>query len=242
MKKTIATLILGSVCFLSCKKEDLFELPPPVQEKIPVTCINQTENPAGRTYDSDSLVGYLCLEKHCGLMPLSAKGYWIYEDSVFNDGNFQRVQMDTLRFKRTYRSVSDGLVWWESDVYVGLPQRLYTNDSAIFYTQQQLHNPDRVDAKKDYSLFAGDSLRYLAGFDDIAASGRSLKLPGAVNTPAGTFDDCIYFEKHARNYRKDQVFFKPGVGVLKYIQEKAPMGTRILKLQNILTLVAFHIE
>lgn len=217
-------------------------MPPPQPEKMTLPCINQTENPAGRTYDSDSLVGYLCMEKHCGILPLSAGSYWIYEDSVFDNGIFMRVQLDTLRFTRTYLSVSDRLVWWESDTYVGLPQRLYCNDSAIFYTQQRQYSPDLVDAKKDYSLFPGDSLRYLANFEDMAASGRSLKISGVVGTPAGSFNDCIYFEKHARNFRKDQVYFKPGVGVLKYIQEKAPMGTRELKLQHIMTLVAFHIE
>lgn len=211
-------------------------------EKMPLPCINQTENPAGRTYDSDSLVGYLCNEKHCGIMPLSAKSYWIYEDSVFDNGTFVRAQRDTLRYIRNIRSLSDGLIWWDSDVNVGLPQRLYTNDSAIFLMRQRQYSPELVDAKKEYGLFPGDSLRYLTGFDDIAASGRSLKLNEEIRTPAGTFDNCIYFEKLARNFRKDQVFFKPGVGVLKYIKEEAPMGTRVLQLQNIMTLVAFHIE
>ncbi len=71
---------------------------------------------------------------------------------------------------------------------------------------------------------------------------RSLKIQTALKTPAGSFNDCIYFEKNAHNYRKDQVILKPGLGVLKYIQEKAPVGQRVIKLQQVLTLVAFHIE
>ncbi len=242
LKKTILTLILGAVCLVSCKKEALVELPPPMPQNMPLPCINQTANPAGRTYDSDSLFGYLCTDKHCGMMPLSAKSYWIYEDSVFDNGTFLRVDMVTLRYIRNIRSVSDGLIWWESDAYVGLPQLLYSNDSAIFLMRQRQYSPDLVDAKKDYSLFPGDSVRYLTSFDDIAATGRSLKLNEGISTPAGTFDACIYFEKYARNFRKDQVFFKPGVGVLKYIREEAPMGTRVLKMQHTMTLVAFQIE
>ena len=52
----------------------------------------------------------------------------------------------------------------------------------------------------------------------------------------------VFTEKNARNYRKNQVILKPGLGVLKYIQEKAPIGQRVIKLQQVLTLVAFHIE
>lgn len=241
MKKTIVTLLLGSVFFTSCQKEDYAELTDKPSAAIPLPCIAQTANPAGRTYDTDSIVSYICREKHCGMMPLSNKSYWIYEDSIFDNGSFLRVQMDTLRFTSNVKS-SDGLIWWESDLYVGLPQRLYSSDSALFLMQQRQYSPDMVDAKKDYSLFPGDSLRYLASFDDIAANGRSLKMNSVLDVPAGDFSDYIYFEKNARNYRKDQVFFKPGVGVLKYIQEKAPMGTRVLKLQQIMTLVAFHIE
>jgi hypothetical protein len=241
LKKTIVTLLLGSIFFTSCQKEDFSELAEMPSAAIPLPCIEQTANPAGRTYDTDSIVGYICRDRHCGMMPLSNKNYWIYEDSIFDNGSFLRVQMDTLRFTNNVKS-SDGLIWWESDLYVGLPQRLYSSDSALFLMRQRQYSPDLLDAKKDYSLFSGDSLRYLASFDDIAANGRSLKLSGEIRNPAGTFDDCIYFEKHARNYRKDQVFFKPGVGVLKYIKEEAPMGTRVLKLQNIMTLVAIYID
>lgn len=175
-------------------------------------------------------------------MPISTRSYWIYEDSVFADGVFVKVQFDTLRYTHTMKSLNDGLVWWESDLFVGIPQTLFTNDSSLFDLHPRQYSPDYADAKKEYSLFPGDSLKYLASFDDIAAAGRSLKMSGTFVTPAGYFDNYIYFEKNARNYRKDQVFFKPGVGVLKYIQEKAPFGTRVIKLQQVMTLVSFSIE
>jgi hypothetical protein len=238
-------LLAGSLFFVSCKKETLFEpldVPVPPGLIIPIPCISQTDNPAGRSYDTDSLLQFTCKDKHCGLMPLSHKSYWVYEDSVFNDGVFVRVQFDTLRYNNNIKSLADGITWWAGNVFVGLPQLLYSNDSSFFGLQPKLHNPDFKDAKRDYFLFPGDSVRYLAAFDDIAAAGRSLKMSGSFSTPAGNFEGYIYFEKNARNYRKDQVFLKPGIGVLKYVQEKAPFGQRVIKLQNIMTLVDFHIE
>lgn len=244
LKQTITTLILGCSLLASCRKEDLNEESerPSQPVAIAVPCIEQKANPAGRSYATDSLQDYTCKEKHCGIMPLSTKNYWVYEDSVFNDGVFVRVQYDTLRYTNNIRSLSDGLTWWESELFVGLPKILYNSDSSFFGLQPKLHNPALQDVKRDYFLFPGDSVRYLAGFEDMAAAGRSLKMSGSLTVPAGNFTDYIYFEKNARTYRRDQVYLKPGLGVLKFIHEKAPFGQRVTKLQNIMTLVAFYME
>lgn len=238
MKKTLLSLLTVSFLFSACRK-DVFETPAPPAEE---PCELQTGNPSGRSYANDSLVAYNCTSKHCGILPLSTKNYWVYEDSVFNDGVFVTVKFDTLRYSKTWKSLTDGLVWWESNIEIGLPERLYANDSSFFKIQDRMFTPGVMDAKKDFSLFAGDSLRYLASFDDAAAQGRSLKLNNSIKSPAGTFTDCLYFEKNARNYRKDQVYFKPGIGVIRYVQEKAPMGSPFIKLQQISTLVSYHIE
>ncbi len=236
MKKVTLYLLITTLFFASCAKD---EIVPPVTEE---QCIAQTSNPAGRSYSNDSVIVFNCTSKHCGIIPLSTKNYWVYEDSIFSDGVLQKVQLDTLRYSTTYKSLSDGLVWWQASMDIGLPETLYANDSTLFSISDRVFMPDVKDAKKEYGLFAGDSLRYLANFEDAAAQGRSLKISGNFKTPAGSFNDYLYFEKNARNYRKDQVYFEPGIGVLKYIQEKAPMGTRFLKLQQISTLVSYHIE
>lgn len=236
MKKVTLYLLITTLLFASCAKD---EIVPPVTEE---QCIAQTSNPAGRSYSNDSVIVFNCTSKHCGIIPLSTKNYWVYEDSIFTDGVLQKVQLDTLRYSTTYKSLSDGLVWWQASMDIGLPETLYANDSTLFSISDRVFMPDVKDAKKEYGLFAGDSLRYLANFEDAAAQGRSLKISGNFKTPAGSFNDYLYFEKNARNYRKDQVYFEPGIGVLKYIQEKAPMGTRFLKLQQISTLVSYHIE
>jgi hypothetical protein len=50
------------------------------------------------------------------------------------------------------------------------------------------------------------------------------------------------FEKKAPFFRKDQVFFKPGLGVVKYFYEEAPMGSMVMDMQKISTLVSAHLE
>ena len=235
MKKTLLSLLFGSLIFVSCRKEASF----PVDE----SCKEQKDNPAGRSYTSDVFIPVNYLQKNCGLIPLSSKSYWIYQDSIFSNGSFLRVKFDTLQFKRTYKSTIDNLVWWEVNINIGLPGVIYSNDSTIFSADYRVFTPELVrDAKKEYSLFEGDSIQYLTSFDDNAAFGKSVKLEEKVYTPAGTFDDCILFEKKAPFFRRDQVFFKPGLGILKYISEEAPMGSPIMQVQQISTLVSYHIE
>jgi hypothetical protein len=237
LSKLILTVLVGGLFFSACRKDVSTPQPEPA-----VPCQFQTENPAGRSYTDASIVDYTCVDKHCGMMPLHAKNYWVYEDSIFSNGTFLRVQLDTLRYSSNKRTLPDGLIWWEGNLNVGLPSTLYSNDTAFFVLNDRLFNPGIKDVRKDYSLFPGDSLRYLANFDDAAANGRSLRLYSPVTTAFGSFSGCIYFEKNARNFRRDQVFFKPGLGVLKYIQEKAPPGNPVIKLQQVSTLVAVHFE
>lgn len=237
LSKQLIFLIIGSILFSACRKDSFA----PVKEPD-FTCMVQTDNPTGRSYEAESVISYNCIDRHCGIMPLSNKNYWVYEDSVFDNGNFLKVKLDTLRYSSNKKTLTDGLIWWESNISVGLPETLYANDSAIFTMTDRLFIPGVKDAKKDYRIPTGDSIKYLTSFDDIAANGRSVRLQSAIKTSAGTFNDCIYFEKNARFYRKDQVFYKPGFGVIKYIQEKAMPGSMEIKLQQVSTLVAVHFE
>ena len=126
---------------------------------------------------------------------------------------------------------------------LGLPSILYANDSAIFTTSFRFFSQDCIkDVKKEYTLFDGETSQYLTSFDDNAAMGKSVKLSSAVTCPAGNFDECIQFEKNAPFFRKDVMIFKPGVGVVKYQTEKAPMGSPTIKLEKISTLLSYHIE
>ena len=42
--------------------------------------------------------------------------------------------------------------------------------------------------------------------------------------------------------RREQIYLEPGIGVLKFIHEEAPAGSLEIKLQEISTLIAFHIQ
>ncbi len=235
LKRTHVFFLTAYILFASCQKDGL-----PEAEKLK-PCELQTDNPDGRSYRSNAVVAYSGTAKHCGIIPLSTKNYWVYLDSIFIEGVFVKVQYDSLRFTNTWKSLSDELIWWQSNISVGLPEILYANDSTLFQLSNKLYIPEMMHAKKEFGLFPGDSIKYLASFEDAAAIARLLKVD-QFTTPAGRFTDCIYFEKNAPNYQKDRLYFKPGVGVLKYIQEKAPLGTGTLKLQQVSTLVAYHIE
>ena len=237
LSKLLLSLLIGSILFSACRKESLS----PATEQT-INCKLQTENPAGRSYATESVVSFSCTDKHCGILPLSNKNYWVYQDSVYDNGIFLRIQYDTLRYSTNKKSLTDGIIWWESNFTVGLPETLFANESTFFTLGDRLFTKGIKDAKKDYSIPVSDTTRYLASFEDIAASGLSIRLKTAFKTPAGTFTDCVYFEKTTRSYRKDQVVFKPGLGVVKYIQEKAQPGNTLIKLQQISTLVAMHIE
>ncbi len=235
LKKIILPLLSGCLLIVSCQKDFNFE------EKAE-PCELQTANPAGRFYSTENVVDYICTSKHCGIIPLSKKNYWIYEDSIFSDGLFQKVQLDTLRYFSNLKTVTDDLIWWKSNKFIGLPQVLFANDSSFYGLTDRLFAPNIMDAKKDFGLFEGDSIKYLTSFEDAAAFGTSKKIETGIAIPAGKFSNYLYFEKNARDFRKDQVFFKPGIGVLKYIREAAIMGQRIIKLEQISTLISYHIE
>ena len=173
---------------------------------------------------------------------MNLKNYWVYEDSFFNNGIFLCVRFDTLRFSKTSQTTTDKLIWWEGNFDIGLPARLYANEKGIYQLEKNLFSSCTWEANKEFITPAGDSARYLSRFEDVAAQGRSLKLNEIISTPAGEFDNCIYFEKNSRFFRKDQVIIKPGIGVVKYIRESAPMGQPVLKLQQVSILKEFYLE
>jgi hypothetical protein len=68
--------------------------------------------------------------------------------SIFTDGVFLKTQMDTLRFTFQKQSLTDGLVWWQSNIEVGLPQWLYASDSSFFGLADRMFTTGIKDVKK----------------------------------------------------------------------------------------------
>jgi hypothetical protein len=180
--------------------------------------------------------------KHCGLMPLASNYYWIYQDSIFHDGVFVKNEMDTLHFIKCYQVSTDGLQWWQADKSIGLPELTYSTDSAIFSLEERLFTtPCTLDAKKVIYFTPQDSIRFLTAFEDEAAFATQ-KMHGEIESPAGHFSNCIFLEKYSPAYRKDQLYIKPGIGVIKYIRNEAPVGSSVVYLQQVSTLVKYSLE
>lgn len=235
MSKFLATLLAGSLLFTACSKNGYYPLPEPVSK---TNCVPAKENPAGRTYSGEWVATFDCTENFCGIMPMSRLSYWVYEDSIYNEGVFSHVVLDTLRFSRQVKTIQDGLVWWKPNREIGLPELMYANDSSFFSLTERNFSPGTWDSKKDFGLFAGDSIRFQASFSDIAATGRGLHMYTPIETDMGKLSDYFYFEKLARNYRRDQVWIKPGIGVIRYTTEQANAGyPRVVTLRKVSTLV-----
>lgn len=205
----------------------------------------QSGDPEGRSYPASSITEFNYSKKNCGIIPLSSKNYWVYQDSIFNEGVFLTTRYDTLRFTTSLKTQTDNFIWWKASKFsIGLPKILHASNSAIFGLETRFFNPDFKDVQKQYSLFEGESSSFLTSFsgDDVAANGIAIKLQSNYKTPAGIFEDCLYFEKNARGYRNEQIILKPGIGIVKFKLEKALMGSFVVKLQQTSTLVSYHIE
>jgi hypothetical protein len=232
LSKNLLIILAIGMCVMACHKNYINE---------PEACAIQTANPDHRVYSSSEFSVTNYTGKNCGLISLSPKHYWVYLDSIFDNGNFITTRLDTLRFLKTYQTQPDELIWWEANKSVGLPAKCYANDTSIFSLEPRLFTSFAIlDARKEIFRFTQDSLKFLTSFGDEAAIGRALHCD--YSTQAGNFHDCLFFEKYAMMYRRDQVYLQPGVGVVKYIHEEAPIGYNQIQMQQISTLVGFHIQ
>lgn len=229
--KTFSLSLLFIALLWGCRKNN-------APEKA---CLPQMENPLGRTYNCNEVALIDYEAEHCGALPISEKYYWVYEDSIFDNGVFLQKRLDTLRFSRSFISYSDNLIWWEPDKFLGLPEKLYANDSIIFKLEPRIFSsPCVMDVKREYYTPEQDYVQYLTSFDDDAAIGKITKLHHAVQVPMGSFDQCISFEKFAPTYRSDVVIFKPGIGVIKFRHQMAAPGDYEIKLQLVSSLVGMY--
>lgn len=231
--KQLYILFIALILLISaCKKTEL-----PVLEEA---CIEQTADPMMAAYDTNQVHYINYSGKHCGFMPLNSKSYWVYEDSLFDsEGNFNLVQIDTLRYSKTLQS-PDNLIWWETKKDIGLPRKLYASDDAIYGLQKGTFIMDSFYSKREF--YVADSVNFLSGFNDIIAFGKIVRRTEPVETPAGIFYNYILFEKYSPGYRRDKVYFVPGLGVIQYTSEfyKAPGPPSKMKLFIKSSLVSYY--
>ena len=177
------------------------------------------------------------------MMPLSSKSYWIYQDSIFdNTGNFKITKLDTLRYNKTFQT-PDKLIWWEANKDIGLPKNIYSSTTAIYGLQKGTFMADSMYSKREFYDAAADT-SFLAGFSDIVAFGKIINKTEILQTEAGSFSEYILFEKYAPGYRRDRVYFVPGLGVIQYTSEyyKAPGPPSNMKILIKSSLVSYYAE
>ncbi len=235
MKKLIVIIPALCILFTSCTKNVA-----PVNDQ----CIVQKDNTFSNSYFYDDVVSINYTGNHCGLMPLSINSYWVYEDSLFdNNGIFINRKSDTLRYTKTLQS-PDNLIWWETNKDVGLPLQMYSSNSAVYSLQRGVFIPDSLYSKREFYDIEKDSVIYLSGFSDIVAFGKIARRSGVMKTPLGNFYNYIFYEKYSPYYRRDRVYFVPGIGVIKYTNEyyKAPGSPDNFKAKKISTLVGYFAE
>jgi hypothetical protein len=224
-------LISLSITFTACRKDAA-----PADN----SCIPQQGNPHLRSYAVDSVTANVPTAKHCGLLPLASSYQWIYLDSIYTNGSLSAVLKDTLQFTQV-RKTPDGLTWWIPGKYIGLPANLYSNDSSVFLMEKRLFAmPEIWDAKREFHVFAADSVRYLTSFGDVGAIGKAVKSSTPLQTGAGSFSGCILFEKNSPGYRKEKIWLHPGTGVIRFVHEQAAPGSSVLQLRRVSTLVSYR--
>ncbi len=81
MKSVVTVLTLSALLTACSKKETAQDLPntQPTKQQ-PETCIPQTANPTGRSYQMTDVQNYNCGNKFCGLISISTRNYWVYLD------------------------------------------------------------------------------------------------------------------------------------------------------------------
>lgn len=238
MRDAILIVFVILLVCSGCKKTNLDDKTASCPHPIPTT-IPQRAYTSGFTE-----ITYQ--QSHCGYLPLGKKNYWVFQDSVFdsNTGAFLSTFIDTLRFERTFR-FSDSIVWWMPKItffpgyFKGYYNLMYSTDTVL-YTLGDGGPGSLPSAKWCFPLHT-DSIHLYPHWSD--AGGYEVvgyKLYSPVTVPAGSFNDCSLFI-HRWNSTTGgwYIYFKPQVGILKFIVRRGPGGSII---SHTSTLLSYHIE
>ncbi len=181
-------------------------------------------------------------KNHCGYLPLGKKNYWVYLDSVFNGSGFQYSQLDTVRF--TVNSITtDSVIWWSqsSQTNFAYPKYLYSTDSTTYV----LAGAWGYNAVKWFYTIPGETANEDCHSTDVSSICIAKKHNIPVIVPAGSFTNCMYYEKLGfyGNLANTAIWFKAGVGVLRSeVYLGSTWGVLTGSLLRTSTLVKYFIE
>ncbi|HMU47569.1 MAG TPA: hypothetical protein PKC72_14445 [Chitinophagaceae bacterium] len=246
IKPALLSLGTATLALLACTKSTTEQPQNCIQlHDVPQYIYNTTNN----VYSGDRFA-----EPICGILPMHKKNYWVYRDSLFDysTGAFQNVYIDTLRFQEAYM-YTDTITWWKPVVsfypgygfyYKGFYDRVYSVDSVLYtLTEGSFGFKHSI---QWFFLLTADSVDKSSAWNDtntLSAYGKKYNDPVVV--PAGTFNGCIFYEKYFGdyNYYNQDIYFKPGVGVVKsyqyYYYLTAPLPV-VLTVRS--DLISYHIE
>jgi len=172
------------------------------------------------------------------LIPSSIGNYWVYEDSLFVDGAFTELSMDTLIIIDTLRA--HGKKWWELVGHQNLPfiYQYYAIENDSVYSIQGGWS---TILSLDY-IYPSDTLTVLETIveGDLGLSRNVIKYDGSITTNAGTFINCgKYYGEWTGTFYVEE-YINPGVGFIKSIFMENFSGNAENK--HIRNLHSYHVD
>lgn len=171
----------------------------------------------------------------CGFMPMHKDAYWIYTDSFFNnDGSLSSISQDTLRVKGISKSPLSPSLFWTmgSRNRKGMNGMFYTTDSLLYSIQTAFTSPAYLQGNTWAGYRAAgyprprpiiadprytDTLFTMNAVSDMAYMEKVFTYNEIITVPSGSYKDCIGVHKFLYTPFSDQLIFKPGLGMVKYI-------------------------
>jgi hypothetical protein len=205
LMKSIFTFLLLLVILASCKKEDTGDLI--LNDGCRSSVTKSVSANSSATSD--------------GIIPLAIGNYWVYADSVWQDGKLTQAGIDTLSV--TGVSNYNDEIWWIFSDGSGLSQK----DDTVFELDRNIrcYGKNTLFFPVSYNNFQ-DSVFYFISmnnnFSHIQTVRNSRILEETVIVPAGSFRECSLYD--ILNYKKQIV--KPGIGILYMNEEMSSSSYR----------------
>jgi hypothetical protein len=215
--KSLLVAIFVIITIASCKKADDTDL------------INIEE--CGRSTMLKS-VDFKSTLKLNGVIPFAIGNYWVYADTVWEEGNILKAGFDTIRINSV--SNYNGELWWMFSDGSQLSERHDTvfelNRYIRCFGRETLFFPLSHTNFQDRVCFYISLNGY---FDMIYTIRNSSLLNNVFITPAGQFREC---SKYDILNNKVQIV-KPGVGIIMINEEISSLSYKRHRI-----LASYHLE
>lgn len=217
-KMSITSVVLAVLIITSCKKDQV-----PVEgnennDFLAENCIYGGDfTPISNPNFSES-----------GIIPMHMNNYWKYADSTWDSGG-NLIESDVHLLQSSEARMKNGDVWWTLNYPVGIVHQ--SNDTLFNY--EYLWPSGCPGKTPNYFLFDADSITSTFVMEgDMAFVMSSHKL-SSIATPAGTFLDCLYYNKSGLSI----AIIKPGIGIIEF-EGSEPFTNNSRKL----TLIEYYLE